>query len=78
MKVKWAITTDNHTPKDGETWHPAHDVPAAQLAIQHWIMENMPEFENAPYWRHIEGVNQTLINFGSHTVFALIVREGKQ
>ena len=76
-KIKWTIVgKDTSKPIDGEQWHPAPDVPAARLAIQLWIRDNMPKFENVPYWRHNEGINRTRIDFGSKERFAVIVREG--
>lgn len=77
MKIKWTIVaaSDTSKPINTESWHLAHDFPSARLYIQKWLRERMPAFADVPSWRHIEGVNRTLIDFGSKLYFGLIVRE---
>lgn len=77
MKIKWTIVAagDTSKPINTESWRLAPTFAAARLGIQLWLRDSMPAFANAPSWRHVEGVNRTLIDFGSKLYFGLIVRE---
>jgi hypothetical protein len=53
------------------------DTKAACAGVKAWIEANLPRYKDWPYWRFVKLADGsgTIIDFGSHTVFARLEGE---
>lgn len=76
MSVKWCISEDWKTPATGEEWHESKDMEAAWMDLRERVKTLFKgKYTMGACWCHVNEVG-TVADFGSHSYFGLIAKEG--